>query len=202
MRSLVLKRIFDVFFSSLAILVLTPFILGAAFIIWLNDPSALPFFVQPRVGKNGKLFKMFKIRTMVSNAESLRAALADQNNHSDCITFKMVKDPRVLPFGSLLRKSSVDELPQLLNILLGDMSIVGPRPPIVPEFERYTESDKERLAVLPGLTCIWQVSGRSLIPFDKQVQMDKEYISKRSLGFDIKLIAQTIPAVLKSKGAF
>ncbi|UCD91022.1 MAG: sugar transferase [Desulfobacterales bacterium] len=139
---------------------------------------------------------------MVVEAETIKDSIFDQRDHEDRITFKMKKDPRITWIGRIIRKLSVDELPQLWNVLKGDMSLVGPRPPVPREVEQYTLLDRRRLDVIPGLTCFWQVSGRGDIPFDQQVELDVQYIESQSFWTDIKILFKTIPAVLTGKGAY
>jgi lipopolysaccharide/colanic/teichoic acid biosynthesis glycosyltransferase len=139
---------------------------------------------------------------MVPNAEALKADLIPQNIHGENgITFKLKHDPRITPIGRFLRKASIDELPQLFNVLRGEMSLVGPRPPLPSEVANYNERHLQRLSVLPGLTCLWQVSGRAELPFEEQVRLDLEYISRRSLALDLSLLIRTIPAVISGRGA-
>lgn len=195
------KRAMDLFGSSIALLVLSPVFLLAAVLVKLSSPGPV-FFPQRRVGRAGREFTCWKFRTMVCDAEDLKQDLATKSHHADPRTFKMKRDPRVTRFGAWLRRSSADELPQLFNVLNGDMSLVGPRPPVPSEVALYSERDLKRLAVKPGLTCIWQVSGRADIPFDQQVAMDIEYIEKRSVSFDINLILRTPSALLSGKGAY
>jgi lipopolysaccharide/colanic/teichoic acid biosynthesis glycosyltransferase len=194
------KQAIDIFISLAAILILSPIILLAALAIKLYDGGPV-LFSQARVGKKGREFRCFKFRSMIVNAEAVQSALIDQNEHSDQRTFKIMNDPRVTPPGRILRRFSIDELPQIINILRGDMSIVGPRPPLRREVALYTAYDFQRLAVKPGLTCIWQVSGRSRLAFPNQVRMDLEYIRNRSLKTDLAIILKTIPAVLSGDGA-
>lgn len=194
------KRAIDIFLSLAAILILSPIILVAALSVKLYDGGPF-FFTQKRVGKKGRDFRCFKFRSMIANAEALRITLIDQNEHSDQRTFKIMNDPRITPPGRMLRRFSIDELPQLINVLRGEMSIVGPRPPLPSEVALYSSYDFQRLAVKPGLTCIWQVSGRSRLAFPSQVKMDLEYIRKRSLMTDIAIILRTVPAVLSGDGA-
>jgi lipopolysaccharide/colanic/teichoic acid biosynthesis glycosyltransferase len=156
-------------------------------------------FTQRRSGLNGRQFSLYKFRTMVNNAEELKSQLA-QDNEMDGPVFKMKKDPRVTRLGSFLRKSSLDELPQLFNILKGEMSLVGPRPPLPEEVERYQLWQRRRLSMKPGLTCIWQVSGRNDISFDNWMKMDLDYIDNWSLLFDLKLISITVKEMLLGKG--
>jgi lipopolysaccharide/colanic/teichoic acid biosynthesis glycosyltransferase len=159
------------------------------------------FFAQTRVGKGGKTFKLFKFRTMVVNAEELKLQLLSQNE-TDGPVFKMQRDPRVTVLGRLLRRYSLDELPQLLNILQGDMSVVGPRPPVPKEVEQYEPWQRRRLSVTPGLTCIWQTSGRSNIGFEEWMRMDLAYIDQWSLSLDVKLILKTFKVVVQADGAY
>ncbi|OQY42308.1 MAG: hypothetical protein B6240_14120 [Desulfobacteraceae bacterium 4572_87] len=169
--------------------------------IKLTDGGPILFW-QTRIGLWGKEFPFPKFRSMVVNAEALKDELLEQSDHDDSITFKMKKDPRVTWIGRIIRKLSIDELPQLWCVFKGDMSLVGPRPPVPREVAEYTLADRRRLDVMPGLTCIWQVSGRGDIPFNEQVELDVQYIESRSLWFDIKLLLSTIPAVLLGKGAY
>ena len=196
----VCKRAIDILISLTAIVLLSPIILLAALAVKLYDGG--PFlFSQIRVGRFGREFRCFKFRSMIVNAEAMRGAMVSQNEHSDQRTFKIMNDPRITSPGRILRRFSIDELPQLINVLLGDMSIVGPRPPLPSEVALYSAYDFQRLAVQPGLTCIWQVSGRSRLAFPNQVKMDLEYIRKRSLLTDIAIILKTVPAVLSGDGA-
>ncbi len=197
-----LKRSLDLALVLPALVLLSPLFLMVALSIKLHDRGPVLFW-QKRVGLNGRVFSFPKFRSMCVNAEAVRAALLATNEHgSDGVTFKMKRDPRITPVGRLIRRTSIDELPQLWSIVRGDMSLVGPRPPLVGEVARYTMNERQRLSVTPGLTCIWQVNGRSEIPFPQQVMMDIDYIQQRSMGNDIKLIAQTLPAVIRGRGAY
>lgn len=196
----IFKRLIDIVASIILLLLFIPLFMTVALIIRYESKGAV-LFTQTRVGKNGKLFKMYKFRSMVQNAEDLKKELSLENESKDGVIFKIKDDPRITKFGRFIRKSSIDELPQLLNVLKGDMSLVGPRPPVLSEVVQYNLDDRKRLDMKPGITCIWQVSGRSQIPFKQQVQMDKEYIKNQSFFTDIKLLLKTIPAVLFSKGA-
>lgn len=160
------------------------------------------FYVSKRVGKNGQLFKFYKFRSMVTDADKVKDKLADQNESADKVMFKMKNDPRVTRIGKVLRKTSLDELPQLINVALGDMSLVGPRPPIKEEVDKYKLFQQKRLHFVPGITCLWQISGRSNIPFEKQVKLDLEYINNYSVKSDLKILLGTIPAVIKGDGAY
>ena len=197
---LFLKRFIDVVGSLLGILILSPIFLIVAIAIKVEDPKGSIFFGQDRNGKYPKIFKMYKFRSMVHNAEELLENLKEQNEMTGPV-FKMKNDPRITKIGRFIRKTSIDELPQLFNILKGDMSFVGPRPPIPREVEEYDEYQLQRLAVKPGLTCYWQVSGRNNIDFDEWIELDLKYIRERNIFIDIKLILMTIPALLGDKNA-
>jgi lipopolysaccharide/colanic/teichoic acid biosynthesis glycosyltransferase len=195
------KRTIDIVASATYLLLLWPVFLVIALLIKLTDGGPVLFW-QTRVGQYGREFSFPKFRSMVVNAEQLKDELLDQSDHEDSITFKMKKDPRITWIGRIIRKLSMDELPQLWCVLKGDMSLVGPRPPVPREVAEYTLSDRRRLEAVPGLTCIWQVSGRGDIPFKEQVELDVQYIESQSLWVDIRLLFQTIPAVLLGKGAY
>ena len=196
------KRLFDILVSFGMLVVLSPLFLVVAAAIKLTDGGDI-FFWQTRVGLWGREFRFPKFRSMVRNAEQLKDKLLEQNQHGTSgVTFKMKNDPRVTGIGRIIRRLSIDELPQVWCVLKGDMSIVGPRPPVPREVALYTLADRRRLDVTPGLTCIWQVSGRGDIPFPQQVQLDVDYIESRSFWLDIKLILATVPAVLLGKGAY
>ncbi|MEQ9409596.1 MAG: sugar transferase [Fuerstiella sp.] len=194
------KRVFDFLLSLIALAVLSPVFLLAAISVKLYDRGPV-LFSQERVGKNGRTFRCYKFRSMVTNAERLQKELIAQNEHADPRTFKMSNDPRITPVGRILRRFSIDEFPQIFNVLLGQMSIVGPRPPLPREVALYSHTDFQRLAVKPGLTCIWQVSGRSRLSFPEEVKMDVHYIQTQSIAKDITIILKTIPAVLSGDGA-
>ena len=196
-----LKRFVDIVLSTVALVVLAPLFLVIAVAIKLTSPGPV-FFVQARVGRYGKTFTFYKFRSMYEDAEERKAALMSQNESADGVIFKMADDPRITPVGKILRRTSMDELPQFLNVLFGDMSLVGPRPPVPSEVRQYSLEALKRLNVRPGLTCLWQVSGRSDIPFKEQVRLDKEYISSRSFFRDLVILFRTIPAILSGKGAY
>ena len=196
-----LKRTLDIVASGLFVLTFSPLFIAVALCIKLTDSGPIVFW-QTRVGRWGREFQFPKFRSMVVNAEALQKALLAENDHTASITFKMKKDPRVTWIGRIIRKLSIDELPQFWNVLKGDMSLVGPRPPLPQEVAQYSLADRRRLDVVPGLTCIWQVSGRGDIPFAQQVELDVEYIESQNLWVDIKLLIMTIPAVLLGKGAY
>lgn len=194
------KRAFDIAASFCALVVLSPVFLIIYLIIYLDDPHGNPIFSQIRIGKNGKAFRFYKFRSMVVNAEDLLAGLQNQNEMSGP-AFKMKNDPRVTKVGRFIRKTSLDELPQLWNVLKGDMSLVGPRPPLPNEVEQYTEEQKKRLSVTPGLTCYWQVQpSRNDLDFGEWFELDMKYLRERSMKTDIKIIFQTILVVLHMEG--
>lgn len=194
------KRLFDIVVSSFVLVLLLPFFLIIAIAIKINDKGPV-IYVSERVGKHGKVFKFYKFRSMCTDADKIYEQLLD-TNETGGPNFKMKDDPRVTKVGKFLRKTSLDELPQLLNILKGDMSFVGPRPPLVREVEKYDEGAMQRLAVKGGLTCYWQVKGRSSIGFEDMVKLDVEYINDRGPFTDLKILFLTIPAVLKGDGAY
>lgn len=198
--SYLIKRLFDVLISLMLLLMLLPLFLVTALLIRLESPGPV-LFSQQRVGLNGRFFSFYKFRSMVINAAELKDQLLKQNESQAGVIFKMKRDPRITRVGRFIRKFSIDELPQLYNVLIGDMSLVGPRPPLPREVAEYTLEDRKRLHVKPGITCIWQVSGRSDIPFDQQVSLDKQYIHSQSLWRDLMILLKTIPAVLTGKGA-
>lgn len=195
------KRMTDMSVALAGLIALSPLFLAVALAIKLTDGGPVLFW-QSRVGLYGREFPFPKFRSMVVNAEAVKDQLLAQNQHADQKTFKMKRDPRITWIGRIIRKFSIDELPQLWCVLSGDMALVGPRPPVPREVDLYTLSDRRRLEIIPGLTCIWQVSGRSEIPFDRQVELDVQYIQSQSLWLDIKLLVLTVPAVLLGKGAY
>lgn len=194
------KRTFDFLASLAALIILSPVLLLIALIIFIDDPKGSPIFVQTRIGQHGKPFRLFKFRTMMVNAEEMLDDLMDKNE-SDEVVFKIKKDPRITRVGSLLRKTSIDELPQLLNVVLGDMSIVGPRPPLEREVVQYSPRARKRLSVKPGITCLWQIQeNRNDISFERWVDLDLEYINNRSFLMDLQIIFKTIGAVVNAQG--
>ena len=197
----VIRRGQDIVFSLLALVVLAIPMLIVALAIWIDSPGASPVFSQDRVGRDGKVFKCYKFRSMVPDAESKLQEVLLQNE-MDGPVFKMKDDPRVTRVGRFLRKTSIDELPQLVNILKGDMSIVGPRPALPREVAEYTDYEKQRLYVTPGLTCYWQIQpNRNELTFDEWMDLDLKYIQDRSFWLDWKLIALTVVAVFRMYGA-
>lgn len=194
------RRAQDIFFSLLALIVLAVPMLIVALVIWIDSPGASPIFSQDRVGRDGKVFKFYKFRSMVPNAEAKLHEVLEQNE-MDGPVFKMKNDPRITRVGRFIRKTSIDELPQLINILKGDMSIVGPRPALPREVAEYGEYEMQRLYVTPGLTCYWQIQpNRNELTFDEWMDLDLKYIQDRSFWLDWKLIILTVVAVLKMYG--
>ncbi len=198
---LFVKRLFDIVSSLLALVVLSPLFLVVALVIFIDDPHGSPFYSQQRVGKDGRLFRLWKFRSMVVNADELREEL-EAHNEKDGPVFKIKDDPRITRVGRFIRKTSIDELPQLWDVLKGDMSIVGPRPPLPKEVDAYNEYELQRLLVKPGLTCYWQASDRrDDIGFDDWVDMDVQYIRDRGCLVDLKLIFRTVAVVFSGQGS-
>jgi len=197
----ILKAIFDKTVAALAVLLLAPLIGAIALAVRLTGTGPA-FFVQRRIGRDGREFPMIKFRTMIVGAEHRKVELAAVRNDSDAVLFKLRADPRVTRLGSVLRRYSLDELPQLFNVLRGDMSLIGPRPPLREEVEQYGEDVYRRLVVKPGLTGLWQVSGRSDVPFHDMVRLDLHYIRNWSLWLDLEIILRTVPAVIGNRGAY
>lgn len=198
-KYLFFKRLLDVVCSAIGIVILSPIFLIVPILIKL-DSRGPAFFGQQRCGKDEKMFKMYKFRSMVYNAEELLDDLKGQNEQTGPV-FKIKNDPRITRIGKFLRRTSIDELPQLFNILKGDMSLVGPRPPIPAEVREYNDYQRQRLLVRPGLTCYWQVMGRDSLGFDEWVDLDIKYIRDRSFWLDIKLIFKTFKAFLGDENA-
>ena len=199
--SYAMKRILDIGLSALAMVALSPLFLLIALAVKMSSPGPV-IFSQIRVGRYGRHFKFYKFRSMRQDAEALKASLAAQNESADGVIFKMKEDPRITKVGRLLRRTSLDELPQLWNVFIGDMSLVGPRPPVPSEVQEYTLEDRKRLDVIPGITCLWQIKGRSEIPFNEQVRLDKEYILTPGIWKDLVILLKTIPAIIGGKGAY
>jgi exopolysaccharide biosynthesis polyprenyl glycosylphosphotransferase len=196
---LAVKRLFDLIASALALVILMPLMVAVALAIRLTSRGPI-LYRQQRIGLYGRPFNMLKFRSMMTNAEDLKAKLLALNEQSGPV-FKLQRDPRVTPIGRFIRKYSIDELPQLINVLRGEMTIVGPRPPILSEVERYEAWQRRRLSVRPGLTCLWQVSGRHQISFQDWMYLDMQYIDHWSLGQDFRLILKTVPVVITGRGA-
>jgi exopolysaccharide biosynthesis polyprenyl glycosylphosphotransferase len=195
---LLAKRTIDVVLAGIGLVIASPLLLLAVVLVRLTSPGPL-IFRQERCGLNGRRFTLFKFRSMVANAEELRPGLEHLNEKST--VFKIKNDPRLTPAGRFLRKFSIDELPQLWNILRGDMSIVGPRPPIASEVENYARWQRRRLRMRPGLTCLWAIEGRDQLDFDTMMRKDLQYIDTWSLILDLRIMLLTIPLVLTGKGA-
>jgi exopolysaccharide biosynthesis polyprenyl glycosylphosphotransferase len=194
------KRMQDFVISLVLLVILSPLFLAISILVKLTSDGPV-FFLQERVGRNKRRFKILKFRTMVPDAEELMADLEALNELSGPV-FKIKNDPRLTPIGRFLRRSSLDELPQLLNVLLGDMSLVGPRPMAVRDFKGFSEDwQRRRFSVPPGITCLWQINGRNSIPFQEWMEMDMQYIAEWSLWLDLKILLRTIPAVWKGTGA-
>jgi exopolysaccharide biosynthesis polyprenyl glycosylphosphotransferase len=194
------KRTLDIVASLVATLILAPLFLLAGFLIKLTSRGPV-FFIQERVGLNKKKFHLYKFRTMVADAEEQQQEIEHLNEASGPV-FKMKNDPRITRVGKLLRKTSIDELPQLFNVLKGDMSLVGPRPLPVRDYQGFHQDwQRRRFSVRPGITCLWQINGRSSTPFEKWMELDMKYIDEWSLWMDFKILAKTIPVVLKGTGA-
>ena len=199
--SYVVKRTLDIVVSALGMILLAPVFLAIAIAVKLSSPGPV-FFSQVRVGRYGRHFNFYKFRSMRQDAEALKDGLKKQNESKDGVIFKMKDDPRITKVGRFLRRTSLDELPQLWNVFIGDMSLVGPRPPVPSEVQEYTLEDRKRLDVIPGITCLWQIKGRSEIPFHEQVRLDKEYILAPGIWKDIVILLKTIPAIIGGKGAY
>lgn len=193
------KHLIDIILSFFGFLILSPVFLITAIAIKIDSKGPI-IYKQYRVGKNGKQFKMYKFRSMCSDADQKLSDLCDLNEKEGPI-FKISKDPRVTKVGRIIRKISIDELPQLINVLRGEMSIVGPRPPLINEVKKYTLYQAQRLSVIPGLTCYWQINGRSDLSFEEWVELDLKYINERGLLTDLRIILKTIPVVLMGVGA-
>lgn len=197
---LAVKRCFDIVFSLLCIIVFTIPILFVMLLIVIDSPGAAPIYTQYRVGKNGRVFKFYKLRSMVPGADQMLDSLLDQNE-MEGPAFKISNDPRITRVGRVIRRTCIDELPQLWNILKGDMSFVGPRPPLPREVEQYNDFQRNRLSVVPGLTCYWQIQpNRNSLTFDKWLELDLKYIEERNVKTDLMIIFKTVGAVLNMEG--
>jgi len=196
-----IKRWFDRVAALIGLALVSPLLLVTAIAIKLEDSGGPVLYSQTRIGKNGKPFKMYKFRSMVQGAEKMIDQIADKSDVIGAM-FKMRDDPRVTRVGRLIRRTSIDELPQFWNVLRGDMSLVGPRPPLPREVAVYREYDLQRLAVMPGCTGLWQVSGRSSVGFEEMVELDLQYIRKRSFWFDLLILARTVKLLFGSRNAY
>lgn len=196
------RRLIDVLIAGIALVLLSPLLIVAAAAVKLTSPGPV-FFRQERVGQGGRRFMMFKLRTMVSGADAAKKALqASVAGALDGVRFKIKRDPRITPVGRVLRRFSVDELPQLWNVVIGDMTLIGPRPPVWREVALYDPRALRRLEVRPGLTCLWQISGRSDLSFEQQVDLDIHYIDRTRPIDEVMIVMRTIPAVLSGRGAY
>ncbi len=195
-----MKRLFDIVAAACGIVILSPLMIVIAVLIKVEDHGPI-FYKQVRVGKNGKTFKMYKFRSMFINADKMLDKLKDQND-VDGPMFKMMDDPRVTKIGHFIRKHSLDELPQFLNVLKGDMSLVGPRPPLPSEVAEYSDYDKQRLLVIPGCTGLWQATERNKVGFNEMVQLDIQYIKRASFMFDLWIIWKTVEIVIKPNESY
>jgi lipopolysaccharide/colanic/teichoic acid biosynthesis glycosyltransferase len=196
----VCKRFIDVTIGIVLIILTAPIVLIASLAIVLVSFGS-PIFSQPRVGKDGRIFRLYKLRTMVPGAHRLHDEMRCLNDVSGPV-LKIKCDPRLISIGAFLRRYSIDELPNLWNVILGDMSLVGPRPPLPPEVLNYDVRAFRRLTVKPGITCLWQVSGRSDVSFDEWIELDNRYIDNWSLGLDVRILFATVPAVFRARGAY
>lgn len=194
------KRLFDFLVSSIALIILSPLFLIISLLIYIDDQGPI-FYSQIRIGRDGKPFKMYKFRSMVTNADELLENLRSQNEVEGPM-FKMKEDPRITTVGKFIRKTSIDEFPQLFNVLIGQMSLVGPRPPLKNETTQYSPYDKQRLWVVPGCTGLWQATERNNVGFHEMVELDIEYIKRSSLTFDLYLIIKTIKIIIIPNGAY
>jgi lipopolysaccharide/colanic/teichoic acid biosynthesis glycosyltransferase len=194
------KRLFDLSVGLLAFVFVIPIVPLIALMIKLDSPGPV-FYRQDRIGRGGRPFRFYKFRSMYREADRRRTELESRNEQEGPV-FKIKADPRITPVGQFLRRSSVDEIPQILNVLRGDMSIVGPRPPLPVEVARYQPWHRRRLDVKPGITCLWQIAGRSQIGFDEWMRLDMEYLRTRSLRTDLAIFLKTLPAVMARRGAY
>ena len=199
------KRVIDIVLATVGVIILTPLWLVVALLIRISDRGPA-FFKQTRVGKNGQTFTMYKFRTMRVDAEQVKASLEAANRADvgagNSVMFKMRDDPRVTRVGRVLRKTSIDELPQLFNVIKGDMSLVGPRPPLPSEVATYEPHVMGKFSVRPGITGLWQISGRSNLSWEETVQLDLDYAATRTVGLDMWILLQTVPALLRQEGAY
>ncbi len=197
-----LKRLVDILGALAAIILLSPIFIFTALAIKWEDRGPI-LFKQMRVGERGRLFPMWKFRSMIVNADAVKQELKEVNQHgSEGVTFKMKEDPRITRIGKWIRKLSIDEFPQFFNVLVGQMSLVGPRPPVPKEVAMYKARHLRRLRAKPGITCLWQIGGRSEIDFEGQVRLDLQYIQSQGFWSDLWILIKTVPAVLLGKGAY
>ncbi|EOH52928.1 hypothetical protein UA3_02456 [Enterococcus faecium EnGen0263] len=197
----VIESIINRILAGTALLFLSPLLILFSILLKIENPELSPFYTQTRIGKDQKSFTIYKLRSMREISEQELIALTQLNEAGEQM-FKIKEDPRITTIGRIIRKTSIDELPQLINVLKGDMALVGPRPPLPNEVAKYTDYDLQRLTVLPGCTGLWQVSGRSDVSFEEMVDLDLKYIENKNLWLDLKILCLTVPAVLKMKGAY
>jgi len=195
------KRFIDIVASSIALIILSPVLIITGLAIKIDSKGSI-LYNQTRIGKNGKAFKFWRFRSMVENAHEMKSSLINDNESSDKVLFKIKKDPRITRVGKVIRKYSIDDLPSFWNVLKGEMTLVGPRPALPEEVEKYSNFDKLRLIVKPGITCYWQISGRSELSFKEQINLDRNYIANRTTFVDLKILLLTVPAVISAKGAY
>jgi exopolysaccharide biosynthesis polyprenyl glycosylphosphotransferase len=195
-----LKRLLDIALATLGLVAVIPVLIGIAIAIKLDSPGRA-IFIQERVGLHGRHFRFYKFRSMYADAEKRLAEVLD-HNETDGPVFKMRNDPRISKVGAFLRRTSLDELPQLINVLKGEMSLVGPRPPLPREVEQYRPGDTIRLSVKPGLTCLWQISGRSQVGFEQWMEYDREYVRNISFWLDLQILLRTVWVVISGRGAY
>ena len=195
------KRSFDIVVASLGLVLLSPLLLLISLFI-VFESVGNPLYCQQRIGRDGMRFKFWKFRSMVKDAHAMKRDILGYNDSAGGVLFKLRQDPRITNVGQYIRRYSLDELPQLWNVLLGDMSLVGPRPALPEEVSRYSDKDKERLKVLPGITCYWQISGRSDLSFNQQIELDIKYLKNQSFLIDLRILLKTLPAVMSGKGAY
>ncbi len=196
-----LKRLLDITGSVCALIGFSPIFLITAVAIFIEDRGPV-FFKQIRIGQSGRTFYIWKFRSMILDADKKKDEVLALNQHEQGVTFKAKNDPRITKVGAFIRRTSLDELPQFINVLFGQMSLVGPRPPVPREVAQYKAAQLRRLTVKPGITCLWQIGGRANIDFEGQVRLDLQYIRSESVWQDIKILCLTVPAVLLGKGAY
>lgn len=197
----VIESIINRILAGIALLILSPLLILFSILLKIENPELSPFYTQTRIGKDQKKFTIYKLRSMKEISQQEFIALTQLNEAGEQM-FKIKEDPRITPIGRIIRKTSIDELPQLINVIKGDMALVGPRPPLPNEVAKYTDHDLQRLTVLPGCTGLWQIGGRSDVSFEEMVDLDLKYIENKNLWLDLKILCLTVPAVLKMRGAY
>lgn len=197
----VIESIINRILAGIALLILSPLLILFSILLKIENPELSPFYTQTRIEKDQKKFTIYKLRSMKEISQQEFIALTQLNEAGEQM-FKIKEDPRITPIGRIIRKTSIDELPQLINVIKGDMALVGPRPPLPNEVAKYTDYDLQRLTVLPGCTGLWQIGGRSDVSFEEMVDLDLKYIENKNLWLDLKILCLTVPAVLKMRGAY